>query len=337
MASIRKRGNRWQARVTRQDHPDLAKTFSTKADAEKWARGIERAMETGTYTADDKSLAATFATVLARYRREVTPLKPSASQEMVSLAALERTELAALPLASLTVTALAAYRDARLKVVCGSTVQRDLTTISTVLNHARKEWSLAVVNNVPNIRRPASNQGRDRILTEDEEARLLAALVSTGRGEDGTYGPGTRNPWVLPVVILAIETAMRRGELLALTRGHIDLNKRLAYVQMSKNGERRIVPLSTRAVETLKKMPAVLKGPIFPLSGMALRKAFERACKAAGILDFHFHDLRHTATTRLAKRLPNVIELAAVTGHKDLKMLQRYYHPDPEMLAAKIA
>lgn len=337
MASIRKRGSRWQARVTRQEHPDIAKTFGTRTEAERWARSIERCMDAGSYTPADKDLQQLFGAVLKRYREEVSPTKRSGSMEAILVEAMERRAIAALPLAALSPASFAQFRDARVKEVTGSTVLRDLQILSAILNHARREWGLNLPNHVSDIRRPAANQGRARVLTEEEEARLLEVLTSGGRGEDGKYLPGTRNPWICAVVVLAIETAMRRGEILALTRADIDLKKRLAYVRMSKNGERRTVPLSLRAVKLLKEMPAMLKGALFPVSPMALRKAFERACATAGITDLHFHDLRHTATTRLAKRLPNVIELAAVTGHKDLKMLQRYYHPDPEMLAAKIA
>jgi integrase len=157
-----------------------------------------------------------------------------------------------------------------------------------------------------------------------------------GRNAQGRFIKGTRNPWVKPLVQLALETAMRRGELLALEWQYVDLKKRLAYLPMTKNGEARTVPLSQKAATILSGLPKAISGRIFPISPMALRKAFERACESAGINDLHFHDLRHTATTRLAERLPNLVELASVTGHKDVRMLARYYHPKAEDLAKKL-
>ncbi len=105
---------------------------------------------------------------------------------------------------------------------------------------------------------------------------------------------------------------------------------------MTKNGEPRTVPLSSRAVAVLEALPRSVDGRVFPTTAAALKKAWERAVARAGIEDLHFHDLRHEATSRLAERVPNVIELAAITEHKDLRMLKRYYHLRAEGLARKL-
>jgi integrase len=86
----------------------------------------------------------------------------------------------------------------------------------------------------------------------------------------------------------------------------------------------------------LDSIPVSISGRVFPITADSLKMCFVRACGRAGIEDFHFHDLRHEATSRLAEKLPNLIELASVTGHKDLKMLRRYYHPRVQDLAAKL-
>jgi integrase len=145
-----------------------------------------------------------------------------------------------------------------------------------------------------------------------------------------------RNPWVKPAVQLALETAMRRGELLSLQWQDIDVAKRVAHLHVTKNGCTRDVPLSLKACEVLAGLPRSIDGSVFPVTTEAFKQAFSRACLNAKIADLHFHDLRHEATSRLAQRLPNVIELAAVTGHYDLKMLQRYYHVSASDLARKI-
>lgn len=137
-------------------------------------------------------------------------------------------------------------------------------------------------------------------------------------------------------VVLALETAMRRSELLGLTKRDIAPDGRTATLRLTKNGDKRVVPLSTRARDMILTLLSGDHEHLLPMTPMALRKSFERAANAIGAHDLHFHDLRHTATTRLAKKLPNLIELAAVTGHKDVRMLARYYHPDPKELADRI-
>jgi integrase len=163
----------------------------------------------------------------------------------------------------------------------------------------------------------------------------MVELTPAERLSNGRWSKGIRNIWIKPLVLLALETAMRRGELLALRWGHIDLAKQTAYLPLTKNGFSRTVPLSRAAVKLLQALPRAIDGKVFPLTPNAVKQAWERARARAGLTDLHFHDLRHEATSRLAERL-NVLELASVTGHRDLRMLQRYTHLSPESLASKI-
>ncbi|MHB8387596.1 MAG: site-specific integrase [Metallibacterium sp.] len=198
-------------------------------------------------------------------------------------------------------------------------------------------------NPVASVRRPAAVRARDRRLEAGEEARLLEALgdragTVKGAKRSGGYRVGTRNPWMRPLVLFAIETAMRQGELLALRWENIDLKAQTAHLEDTKNGESRTVPLSSRAVAVLEALPrsSGMDERVFPVTAQAVKLAWKRATKRAGLEDLHFHDLRHEATSRLAEKLPNLIELAAVTGHKDLRMLKRYYHPRAADLAKKL-
>lgn len=133
---------------------------------------------------------------------------------------------------------------------------------------------------------------------------------------------------MVPLVLLALETAMRRGELLSMRWDNVNLTAQTALLPMTKNGTARIVPLSKEAIAVLRALLGGITGPTFPLSYMV----FVKACNRAGIVDLHFHDLR----SRLAEKLPNVIELASVTGHQTIQMLKRYYHPKAELLAQKL-
>lgn len=326
MASIRKRGSSWQVRVTRRGFPAEVKTFSSKAEAERWARSLESEMDKGGYVSRTEAERVTFAEILDRYMTEVSPSKRGGLDEIIRIKALKRYRLASLFMAALTPKALAEYRDERLKACSPSTVLRDLAMISSVINHSRKEWDIAIANPVSQIRKPAMPQGRDRMLSTDEEKRLLDSLEPSGR----------RSHYMKPLVILALETAMRRGELLGLKWKDIDLNKQVAFLSMTKNGEARAVPLSSKAVATLRTMPRSIDGRVFPMNTAAMEAAFQRARTRAELEDFHFHDLRHMAATRLSEKLTNILELSAVTGHKDLRMLKRYYHPNAEQLAKKL-
>ncbi len=129
---------------------------------------------------------------------------------------------------------------------------------------------------------------------------------------------------------------MRRGEILGLRWRDINLDKRTAHIPLTKNGESRTVPLSSEAINILKALPRNIYGVVFPIKHANLSAHFMKARAKAQITDFHFHDLRHMAITRMAEKLPNLIELSAVSGHKSLAMLKRYYHPNPEQLAEKL-
>lgn len=326
MASIRQRGETWQARVIRKGYPPEVRTFSNRADARRWAAEVEAAMQRGQHHANAGTNAETMRQALERYAWEVSPGKRGGKDEIIRIRAIQRSKLAGFALVNLTPQAVAQFRDERLRCVKAGAVIRDLALISSVINHARREWGLTIENPCELVRKPAAPPGRSRVLTATEERNLLCALQPIGR----------RSPWAFAATQLALETAMRRGELLALDWRHVDLEARTAFLPLTKNGMTRTVPLSTRAVAVLSATPGERTGPVLKISAATLHQAFFRARKRAGIGDLHFHDLRHTAATRLAAKLPNVIELAAVTGHQTVQMLKRYYHPDATVLARKL-
>jgi integrase len=326
MASIRKRGDSWQARVTRQGFPPETKSFPTKAEAERWSRIVEGSMDSRQFVSTREAETMTLADLLKRYRESVTPSKRGAVEETFRLKYLERSRMARLAVINVTPKVVADYRDERLRACCPGTVIRDLAVLSAIFNHARREWDIGVPNPVAMVRKPAAPPGRDRVLTADEQSRLLAAAIPTAR----------RNPLLHPILVVALETAMRRSELLGMTWQDVQLDRAVVRLPLTKNGSSRWVPLSTRAVATLASLDRTANGFVFPIQFAALSKMFDRLCVRAAVPDLRFHDLRHTATTRLAEKLPNVIELAAVTGHRSIQMLKRYYHPTAESLAAKL-
>jgi integrase len=341
MASITARGDRWQAKIRRNGYPTTSKTFARRADATAWARQQEAEMDRGVWRDRSSADTTTLYALLEWYQRDVMPTHRGAEVERQRIDALKRDEITRFKLSALSPLVLADWRDRRLAAGCaGSTVNRELNMISACINWGRKELMIAVENPVAGIRRPSNPPARNRRLEGDEERRLLDALEDQSgehvRADGKKYRHGTRNPWVRPVVEFAIETAMRRGELLSLRWCDVDLARRVAKLQQTKNGGPRDVPLSPYAVKVLKSLPRSICGRVFPLSANALKKCWVRACKRAAINDLRFHDLRHEATSRLAEKLPNLVELSAVTGHKDLRMLARYYHPRADDLARKL-
>ncbi len=209
--------------------------------------------------------------------------------------------------------------------------RHELTILSQLFEVSRKEWGINVHNPVRDIKLPTDNGARSRRLrdTQDdsdgEETRLFDACRKC------------RNRYLLPIVRLAIETAMRQREIVAIRWEHVDLKRRTIFLAHTKNGSSRTVPLSTDAVAVLSALPYNVNGQVFPaVTTEAVKQAFIRATRRAGIEDFHFHDLHHEAATRLFERGLNIMEVATITGHKDLRMLRRYTHLKAEDLAKKL-
>lgn len=344
MAGIWKRGNYWRAEIRRVGYPSQWRTFDTKAEAEAWARRLESEMDRGTFVDRTEAERNTFGDILRRYAREVSPLKKGAADEILRINKVCRDPIAKYKVAALSGKLFSEYRDRRLagnadqRPVSGSTVSRELTLLSHVLNVARREWGVHLdINPVSVIRRPRENRARNRRLMPGEEPLLLAALAFNPRDDQGRFSEGScRNEWALPAVVLAIETAMRRGEMLSLRWNDVFLKERFVRLHDTKNGDARDVPLSSRAVFTLESMARHESGCVFPITGEALKRVFIRACVRAGIENLHFHDLRHEATSRIAERLDNILELSSVTGHKTVQMLKRYYHPRASDIALRL-
>lgn len=326
MASLRLHGKGWQARVRRKGYPDITKSFQRRQDAERWARAAESEIDKGQFVSIDEAQRSSLGDLIARYLIEVTPKMKGATEDTIRLEAIMRRPIAKWSMANLSAARVARYRDDRLKEVSAGTVIRELAYLSSIINHARREWGINVPNPVQMVRKPQSPQARSRVLNDEEITKLLQALEPAGR----------RSHWTKPAVQLALETAMRRGELLSLRWDNIDLQGRTAFLPDTKNGDSRTVPLSTAAVQVLQGLPKHISGVVIPVKFFSLDAAFKRARKRAGLEGVRFHDLRRTAITRMAEKLPNVIELAAVSGHKSLMVLKQYYRPSASELANKL-
>lgn len=326
MGTIRKRGEyQFQAQVRRQGYPAQSATFETRKDAEKWVRAIEREMDTGTFVPRSEAMRTTIRMLADRYLKERVPAMKSERQERQRVESI-CSKFGDYSLAAVSPAMIAAWRDELAAKLSAQTVQHYMAVLGRLYKAASVDFGipLPLGNPVESVRKPAVRNERDRILSADEEKALFDSLAKS------------RGKHLEDIVRLALETAMRRGEILGLRWEHIDLKRQLAFLPETKNGDARTVPLSTRAAAVLSALPRPLSGGrVFKTSPTAITEGFQRAVERAGIADFRFHDLRHCAVSRLAGKL-SMHELAKVAGHRSPRSVMRYYKEDPDELVKKL-
>jgi integrase len=321
MANLRKRSNGWQAQIRKKGLPSITKTFTRKKDALTWASTIESEIDRGVYV--DRSIAerAILNDILDRYRTDILPSLRSQKSEQSRLQHL-RSHFGLFSLAQIKSSDLAEYRDMRLTHVGPQSVKHELGLLHRILNIAHVEWGYTLPRGIPAVSLPKLPHGRERRLQGDEEDVLLNQLKQT--------------PIVQNIVCIAIETAMRRSEILNIEREHINIEQRLLAIPVTKTDTPRTIPLSSRALESIIQLMSLLAGTDPRFRADSVTQSFSRACKRAGITNLHFHDLRHEATSRLFEKGLNVMEVALITGHKSLSMLHRYTHLKPESIVNKL-
>ncbi|MHB1926045.1 MAG: tyrosine-type recombinase/integrase [Leptospirillum sp.] len=323
MATVQKRGPyQWRVQIRKKGFPPQTRTFDVRSEADAWARQVEGEMDRGLFVSRKEAENTTLTEALDRYEREVSSKKRSSDQDRIYVRYWKKTGLAGRFLASIQGKDLALWRDERLLAVKPATVDRELRIISHLYTIAVKEWGMAgLVNPVTQIRKPKLPPGRDRRLAPGELEKILA---------------NTESPHLSHIVRFALETAMRRGEIAGMTWEMVDLKKRTVTLPETKNGEKRIVPLSMEALRILSGIPRRLDGSVWGITEDPISRAFIRACKRAKVEGLTFHDLRHEATSRLFEKGFNPMEVAAITGHKTLQMLKRYTHLKAEDLAKRM-
>lgn len=324
MATFRKRNGKWQAIVRQRNIGTVSRSFIKKTQAIKWALEQEERIERGVFGSIEPS-EVTLGELLQRYSEEITPAKRGAETEQRRLNRLINDTISDYSIEQLTSKTLASFRDRRLldgQRAC----EYDLILIRHCLKVAMSEWGLMLsVNPVDQIKKPPSPKSRDRRLDDGEYERLEQASEMT------------KNQHIWPIVVFAIETGMRRGEILGLTWDNIDLKRRTAFLPLTKNGSSREVPLSTKAVCVLQQQRTRTGISPFPVNSNAFRLAWDRLRGRAGLNDLRFHDLRHEAISRFFEMKLTIPEVALISGHKDVKMLFRYTHMRVDSVVSKLA
>ncbi len=330
MATFRKRagpGGRtvWQAQIIKKGHAKQYRTFDTRSEAVRWATAVERDMNAGNFVSNSEAEGTTLTEALDRYAAEVSATKKTANREIYTIRWWQASSLGPRSLASIRGKDIASVLAAKESDgAAPHTIHLYLALLSHLFTVARKRWGMEGLSNPAElVHKPRLPQGRDRRLVDDEQARLLAAAHTYG-GEIG------------PIIIWAIETAMRRGEVAAMRWEHLDRKARVLLIPETKTGTPRRVPLSTAALAVLDSLPRRINGLVWGMRPDSISQAFERVCGAAGIEGLTFHDLRHEATSRLFEKGLGLMEVASITGHKTVQMLKRYTHLRAEDLVGRL-
>lgn len=324
MASFRIVSGRWQVQVRRVG-VKASRTFATREEAQLWADSIEAPLRHSQQPpAAATEAPQTFGEALQRFALQEMPRRRHGANEAYVLAHLKGHWLNAIPCRELTMQHLAAYRDERLQVVKPGTVRRAFNLLKPLIDIARDEWG-APFNGNParGVTVRVGDDSRQGRLTADQMGQFLA-LLRRGSNEEAVR-----------VVELALETAMRRSELLKLTWDDIDLVAGTAHLATTKNGHPRTVALTPRAIELLQELPH-RQGRVLRCSASSIRRAFARAREQSGIEEFCFHQTRHEAISRMWELGLSEVEIANQSGHKDWKSLRRYSHIDADNLAKKL-
>lgn len=338
MANIEKRvsaeGNTsYRVKVRLKGYPVQSATFQRKTDAARWAQSIESSIRENRHFKTTEGKRHTAAELIDRYIHEILPHKRKSILDQLRQLQWWKNEIGRYTLADVTPALIVQCRDnlAKGRTRHGksrspATVNRYLAALSVAFTVAVKEWGWVEDSSLRKVSKLKESRGRVRFLSDEERARLLKACKDSN------------NPYLYPVVVLALSTGMRHGEIMGLTWDDVDLNRGRAILHETKNDERRAVAITGRALELLKELAKVRRidtNLLFPSKENRLQKLqkpidlrapWEAALKKADIQDFRFHDLRHSAASYLAMNGASLAEIAEVMGHKTLQMVKRYAH-----------
>ena len=322
MGCVRKRGKSWNAQVRVSGWRSFTKSFPRKSDALDWVRGLENHLKNGSPPRVDVG-TITLRELLQTYAKKVSIHLKGSEIEIYKLNLYVKHPIADNKLINLTQRHFEILRDERLRQVKSGTVRADMMLFRRLFRTAINKWGYGLpINPVEHLDLPSPHKSRKRRLNQGEKERLLTAASSQ------------RNIYIASIVEFAIETGMRRSEILKLGWCDVDLDNGFALLFDTKNGEDRRVPLTKRCLEVLREVPQDDER-VFPINANCLRLAWSRARKKANVHDLRFHDLRHEAVSRFFEMGMSVPEVALISGHKDLRQLFRYTHLNPTNLFKK--
>ncbi|MDE3055602.1 MAG: site-specific integrase [Verrucomicrobiota bacterium] len=336
MATIQQRKSEdgkisYRVQVRLRGHPPQTATFSRITDARRWAQQIESAIREGRHFKTAESKKHTLKELIERYIKTVIPLKKKNGAKQRAQLLWWQEQLGAYLLSDVTPSLIAQYRDKLLDGITHrgtrrspATAVRYLAALSHAFTMACKEWGWIENSPMRKVTKPKESRGRVRFLDHAERSRLLEACRAS------------KNSYLYTIVVLGISCGMRQSEIMHLSWPDVDLQKGRIVLHETKNGERRVVPLVGHALELLKEHESKRRVDTFllfpaqkgqkPQKPINIRGAWEAALQKANIIDFRFHDLRHSCASYLAMNQASLAEIAEVLGHKTLQMVKRYAH-----------
>lgn len=326
----------WEAQIRRRGYPKLCKSFMAKDDAMRWMRETESSIDKGKYKSGKEAEKTTLLEALDRYLEEVSALKKGWKREKTRIEDWKKRPIASRFLSGIRSSDISAYRkERRAEKYSERTITLELAIISHLYSYAQKKWQGMEALENPVIgskvkgtdpdrktKKEKGYRGRDRVLSADEQTKFLPILTKEMRR----------------IVIIAIETGMRRGELMGLAWSQIDLSQRMVKLTDTKNGTSRDVPLTNTAIAAFREQAhgtLPISGKVWSIGADRATSIFAEKAREVELSDIRFHDLRHTAATRLAK-VYQINDLAKILGHSTLDMTLRYYNPTGNELVNKM-
>ncbi len=331
MATIQKRkwskSVSWVAQVRRKGFKSLVKTFKSRSSAVKWARHMEKNLDSGIVSDFSEASKLKIKDIINRYLNERKHTgKKGWRVEEYNLGKLMRDPVVDVNLLQFGSKDITDYKIRRLEEVCPTTFNKSLSLLKVLIDTAIHDWGINIpINPCINFKRLREPKPRDRRLEGDEESRLIKACARSD------------NKYLKPMVELSIETALRKGELLSLKFNQIDWSNRTITLTETKNYEKRVVPLSEKAYGILRSQVIRLDGRIFPMTVDSLKFWWKQAKRRAKIKDFRYHDLRRHSCSLLFEKGLSVPEVQLISGHKDPRvLLNTYTKLDPVKIAKKL-
>lgn len=326
MATFIKRKDSWRVQIYVKGIRE-SYTFDTKAQAKAWAAKRENEIRN---TMRGILPDYTFEQAINRYIEDVAVKRKGYKWEKDRLNKFmrENPKLILKPIKYVTTDDLALWRDQREKAVKPASVRREGNLLSGVFSIARKEWKWIDANPMSDLKLPTKPKPRDRRISEDEIRRLCLSA-----NYDPYTFPETKTQQIMAAFYLALETAMRQGEILKVKWDDVHLQQRYIQLYDTKNSDDRQVPLSSKAVDLIESLRGVDDKYLFTVTSDSFSQLFRKLRNRCGIEDLHFHDTRHEACTRLAKKMP-MEDLARMLGHRRLDSVMIYYNATATEIAA---
>ncbi len=326
MANIRRKNNQFQVRLTVKGK-SISATFPTREAATAWAVATRQELLLGKHADVERARRHTFGQLLDRYSEKITPTKRGQRQEMQRIRMLRAHPIAARIAGELTSMEFADLRDELSPGRKPNTVRLYLSLCQHVFHIAISEWGYSTMSNpLAGLRKPKVDNARDRRVSAAELDLIVAAIQEL------------RAPWFKWLFFFAILCPQRRGEILSTRWSDVDFDLRRLRIGLGKDGKPRYAPLSPDAIALLEHLPRSEDGRLFPLSANAVNMCWKGILKKTGIKDLHWHDLRHEGTSRYALILgKDIFKLKVVSGHKDIRSLDRYVNHKAEDVAFELA